>query len=211
MKNTISLANREQFCFFQGQWAIKSIKMNNHNEWLQPYRTSDTRRDLCTLVNPTKLRAVKKKLTALTFTQQSYRPREKTSTTKKQSNSCLGQTDTQDSSVPPWRGVKVERSAAQAMAEISRRLPHLLSRPLTLTQTSRMWFLCEMCSRGAEKVLKAGSDSQCWHLSAVSWQCEESQLKYSASRNDTIIAFLVSFHENTLQRSFLAFSFSDVK
>lgn len=112
------------------------------------------------------------------------------STTKKQSNSCLGQTDTQGSSVPPWRGVKVEGSAAQAMAEISRRPPHLPSRPLTLTQASRMWFLCEMCSRGAEKVLKAGSDRQCWHLCAVSWQCEESQLKNPASKNYIISVFL---------------------
>lgn len=79
---------------------------------------------------------------------------------QKQSTACLGQTDTQGSSVPPSGGVKVEGSAAQAMAEKSRRPLICAADPLTLTQTSRMWFLCEMCSRGAVKVLQAGSDSQ---------------------------------------------------
>lgn len=86
----------------------------NHTEQMIPTK-------ICTL--STELQQLVFFLNALTFTQPSYRPREKASTTKKQRGSCLGQTDTQGSSVPPWRRVKVEGSAAQAMAEKSRRAP----------------------------------------------------------------------------------------
>lgn len=49
-------------------------------------------------------------------------------------------------------GLKVRGSAAQAMAEISRRRLICRADPTTSTQTSRIWFLCEICSHRGVKV-----------------------------------------------------------
>lgn len=91
-----------------------------------------------------------KNVTVLTFTRQNCRKRGES-------------IDHQNRAPPVWDrrkhraplslgGLKVRGSAAQAIAEISRRPLICRAGPTTSTQTSRIWFLCEICSHRGVKV-----------------------------------------------------------